>query len=313
MLAALPGDGPVVLDDAFVDAMREVLLHPGLDPAFKALVLTLPTEVYVAEQVQPVDPLRIHAVRESMRDQLAERLADDWQTTWDSHQVAGGYAPSPEQAGRRALANLALAMLVRHAVATGDEVWPGRAYQRVKDAGNMTDRHGALWALVGARSPLAPQALARFHASFRGDPLVVDKWFSLQAEAPEPVGSGPGQVLAQARALLKHPDFSLKNPNRARSLIFSLCMHNPAAFHRPDASGYVFWAEQLLAIDAINPQLAARLARVMDRWSVLAEPWRSAAREAIARVAAKADLSDDVREIVSPRAGGVLTCPAASA
>jgi aminopeptidase N len=299
MLAALPGDGPVVLDDAFVDAMREVLGHPGLDPAFKALVLTLPTELYVAEQVQVVDPLRIHAVRESMRDQLAERLAADWQSTWETHQVLGGYAPSAEQAGRRSLANLALAMLVRQAAASGDEVWPGRAYQRVKDAGNMTDRHGALWALVGARSPLVPQALARFHASFRGDALVVDKWFSLQAEAPEPVGSGPGQVLAQVRALLKHPDFSLKNPNRARSLIFSLCMYNPAAFHRPDASGYVFWAEQLLAIDAINPQLAARLARVMDRWSVLAEPWRSAAREAIARVAAKPDLSDDVREIIS--------------
>jgi aminopeptidase N len=105
-------------------------------------------------------------------------------------------------------------------------------------------------------------------------------------------------VFARAKALIKHPDFSLKNPNRARSLLASLCMFNPAAFHRSDAAGYVFWAEQVLAIDAINPQLASRLARSMDRWAQLAEPYRSAAREAIARVAAKPDLSTDVREIV---------------
>ena len=299
LLAALPADGPQALDKAFVDAMRSVLRHPALAPAFKALALTLPGELYLAEQVVPVDPLRIHAVRESFRQQLAARLHDDWLWAWEQHQVAEGYRPTPDQAGRRALANQALAMLVLHAAQTGDAVWPGRAYQRVKDATNMTDRLGALQALVDARAELAAPALARFHALFRHDPLVVDKWFTVQALAPEPAGSAHGQVLAQARALLKHPDFSLKNPNRARSLVFALCVNNPAAFHRPDASGYVFWAEQLLALDAINPQVAARLARVMDRWSVLAEPWRSAAREAIARVAARAELSDDVREIVT--------------
>ena len=299
LIGALPGDGALVLDDAFVEAMREVVRHPKLDPAFKSLVLTLPNEAYVAEMVSPVDPLRIHAVRESMCDQLAERLHADWAWAFDSHQVREGYSPSPAQAGRRALANLALSMLVRQSTLGGDVVWPGRAYQRVKDATNMTDRHAALWALVGARSNLAAPALAHFHATFRDDALVIDKWFAVQAQAPEPVGSGGGQVLANARALLKHPDFSLKNPNRARSLVTTLCMLNPAAFHRPDASGYVFWAEQLLALDAINPQVAARLARVMDRWTELAEPWRSAAREAIARVAAKTDLSDDVREIVT--------------
>ena len=98
---------------------------------------------------------------------------------------------------------------------------------------------------------------------------------------------------------MKHPDFNLKNPNRARSLIFSYCSANPGAFHRHDAAGYVFWADQVLALDAINPQVAARLARAMDRWSRLAEPYRSAAREAITRVAAKAELSNDVREVVT--------------
>jgi aminopeptidase N len=298
MLAALPGQEPPALDAAFVEAMRALLRDPALDPAFKALALTLPDEGYVAEQVEPVDPQRIHQVREAMLSQLAAALQDDWARAWDTHQVREGYRPVPAQAGRRALANLALAMLVRQAVASGDPVWPGRAYQRVKDATNMTDRQGALWALMAAQAALATQALAHFHAAARSQPLVLDKWFSMQALSPEPV-TGGGQRLAQARALLKHPDFSLKNPNRARSLVFALCMGNPAAFHRADASGYVFWAEQLLALDAMNPQIAARLARALDRWRVLAEPWRSGAREAIARVAGKPDLSADVREIVT--------------
>ena len=210
-----------------------------------------------------------------------------------------GYDPGHRQAGRRALANRALAMLVRHAVREGSDVWPGRAYQLVKEASDMTRRLGALQALVAARSPLADAALERFHTQFRSDPLVIDKWFTVQAHAPEPPAPGGSRVLARARELLKHPDFTLRNPNRARSLVLALCNGNPAAFHRADASGYVFWAEQLLAVDALNPQLGARLARAMDRWNALAEPYRSAAREAISRVAAKADLSPDTREIVT--------------
>ncbi|HMR71716.1 MAG TPA: DUF3458 domain-containing protein, partial [Rubrivivax sp.] len=261
MLAALPAGASDRLDDAFVDAMRAVLRHDTLDPAFKALALTLPGEAYVAEQAEPFDPLRIHAVRESMRDQLAHALADDWAWAWDAHQVREGYAPTPDQVGRRALANLALAMQVRRAERAGDPVWPGRAYQRVKDASSMTDREAALRALVAAGSPLASQALGHFHARFRHDALVVDKWFAIQATAPEPAAEGTGRVLAHARTLLAHPDFSLRNPNRARSLIFALCHGNPAALHRPDASGYRFWAEQLLALDGFNPQVASRLAR----------------------------------------------------
>jgi aminopeptidase N len=107
-----------------------------------------------------------------------------------------------------------------------------------------------------------------------------------------------GSVLARVKQLMRHPDFSLKNPNRARSLIATYCHANPGAFHRGDAAGVVFWADRVLELDAINPQLASRLARALDRWSVLAEPYRSAACEALRRVAAKPDLSGDVREIV---------------
>jgi aminopeptidase N len=185
-------------------------------------------------------------------------------------------------------------MLVRRAVATDEPVWPGRAYQRFKDATNMTDRLGALAALVNAHAELATPALERFHALFRHEPLVLDKWFMLQARAPE----RDGRVFARARQLLQHPDFTLHNPNRARSLLLQLAFYNPAAFHRADAAGYVFWADRLIELDAINPQLASRFARALDRWRQLAEPYRSAARVAIARVAAKADLSPDTAEII---------------
>ena len=119
-----------------------------------------------------------------------------------------------------------------------------------------------------------------------------------QASAPEPLDA-PGAVFNRVKVLLQHPDFSMKNPNRARSVLMSLCMRNPAAFHRADAAGYVLWAERVLQLDTTNPQFAARLARAMDRNPQWVEPYRSAAREALSRVAAKPDLSSDVHEIVT--------------
>jgi aminopeptidase N len=300
LLRAVRDGLPPQLDEPYVQALRRVLHDEHLDAAFKELVLTLPSEGYVAEQLDAVDPQRIHAVREAMRLQLAQALHADWLWAWhDLHAAHRGYSPDPVSSGRRALANLALSNLVLDAMAKGDDVWPGKAYQRFKDASNMTDRIGALSALVDARAPLADAALARFHELFRGEALVVDKWFTLQARAPEPVDGAGERVLDRVKALMRHPDFSLRNPNRARSLLFALTMHNPAAFHRTDAAGYVFWAERVVEIDAFNPQLAARLARTMDRWRQLTEPYRGAAREAIARVAARTELSNDVREIVT--------------
>ena len=283
------------LDADFIEAMRTVLRNPALDAAFKELVLTLPSETYIAEQLNVVDPQRIHAVREAVRDHLALALQADWDWAWEQNQDTGGYRPDPVSSGRRALSGLALQMLCIAARRTGDVVWPGKAYQRFKVAANMTDRFNALTALVASGSELAAPALARFHTLFKDEPLVIDKWFALQAGAPD----RGGNVLPAVRQLMQHPDFSLKNPNRARSVIFSYCSANPGAFHRADAAGYVFWSDRVIELDAINPQVAARLARALDRWKKLAEPWRSGAREAIARVAARPDLSNDVREVVT--------------
>src|SRR5262245_30435432 len=267
MVAALHAGSALQLTTDTVDALRAVLRDPAIDPALKELLLTPPSQATVAERVTPADPARIHALHTQALDQLAAQLQPDWAWTFETHAVREGYRPEPDQAGRRALANLALAMLVRHAVRTGDPVWPGRALQRFKDAGNMTDRLGALGALVEAHSELAASALQRLYDQFAHEPLVVDKWFALQATASE----RDGRVFARARELMQHRAFTLKNPNRARSLIAALCLRNPGAFHRADAAGYVFWAERVVELDALNPQLAARVARALDRWTHLAE------------------------------------------
>ncbi|MGJ7507242.1 aminopeptidase N [Variovorax sp. GT1P44] len=290
---ASPNEQP--LNDAFIDAMRGVLGHPTLDAAFKELVLTLPSETYIAEQLEVVDPQRVHAVREAMRAQLATALFAEWELAYEQNRDTGAYSPDPVSSGRRALAGMALTHLCLAARASGDTVWPGKTLQRFKDAGNMTDRFNALSALVASGHALAAQALARFHEIFKNEALVIDKWFSLQAGAPD----RGGDILPLVKQLMKHPDFSIKNPNRARSVIFSYCSANPGALHRPDAAGYVFWSDRVIELDAINPQVAARLARALDRWSKLAEPYRSAAREAIARVAARPDLSKDTHEVVT--------------
>ncbi|MBU2288371.1 MAG: aminopeptidase N C-terminal domain-containing protein, partial [Gammaproteobacteria bacterium] len=293
-------DEAAVLDPAFIDAMRSVLRDARLDSAFKELVLTLPSETYIAEQLAVVDPQRVHRVREAMRAQLAAALFADWEQTYEENQDTGAYRPDPVSSGRRALTGLALSYLCLAARATGDTVWPGKTLQRFKDAGNMTDRFNALNALVSSGHALAAQALARFHSIFKHEALVIDKWFSLQAGAPD----RGGDVLPLVKQLMKHPDFSIKNPNRARSVIFSYCSANPGALHRLDGSGYAFWADRVIELDAINPQVAARLARALDRWSRLAEPYRSAARQAIARVATQSDLSKDTHEVVTRALGG---------
>ena len=288
-------DPSQVLDAALVQALRTVLRNPALDAAFKELVLTLPAETYIAEQLEVVDPQRIHAVREAMRAQLARELHDDWAWAFEAHKDNGVFSPDPVSSGRRALSGMALNLLCLDARATGDMVWPSRTLQCFNDAHNMTDRFNALAALVSAGHELASEALQRFYNLFKDEALVMDKWFALQAGSTD----RGGNVLSLVRNLMLHPDFHIKNPNRARSLIFSLCSANPGAFHRTDAAGYVFWSERVLELDAINPQVAARLARALDRWSKLAEPYRTAAQEAIKRVAAKTDLSNDVREVVS--------------
>ena len=287
------------ISDELMKALRQILRNTNLDNAFKELVLTLPSESYIAEQLTEVDPSLIHQIREQMKSQLAKDLYEDWQWIYQNNQLLGAYRPEPFDMGQRAITSMALQYLCLQAVHTEDKVWPGITYQKFKDAHNMTERFAAMSALVNSGHELGDKALEQFHAIFANEALVLDKWFALQASACE--RNIP--VLTKVKQLTQHSDFNIKNPNRARSLIFSYCMSNPGAFHKADASGYVFWAEKVLELDAINPQVAARLARALDRYRKLAQPYQNAAHEAIKRVAAKSDLSNDVREVISRALG----------
>jgi aminopeptidase N len=283
------------LPPLLVQAMRSVLRHPQLDAGFKQLTLSLPSESYVSDQLGRFEPQHVHSVRQCMLKQLALALQPDWEWAFETHQPAGPYSPNAQAAGQRALANQALFMLCLAAAEQGQTVWPERALQRFKDARHMTNRLGALTALVHTHAPSADAALQLFYEQFQNEPLVIDTWFALQASAPE----HEGRVFARALALMHHPDFSLGNPNRARSLIGTLCSANPSALHRTDGAGYSFWADRVLELNTVNPQLAARMARPSSTWAQLIEPYRSAALQASQRVAAQPGLSADVSEIMA--------------
>ena len=218
----------------------------------------------IADQLDVVDPLAIHLARQFVRADIGARLRDQLMAQYEANQTPGDYSPDAESIGKRALKNLALSYLC----AVPDAASIALAQRQFDEAGNMTDRVAALSALVHARaadqdmdsaSARAEDALQGFYNDFQGEALVVDKWFAMQASAAT-------TGVAEVRELMTHPAFTLRNPNRARSLVSAFCAGNPVGFHAPDGSGYAFWAEQVIALDALNPQVASRLARAMDRW-----------------------------------------------
>ncbi|KXU87887.1 aminopeptidase N [Paraburkholderia monticola] len=284
------------LDDSVVAAFARVLTDETLSPAFRELALMLPSEAYLAEQMAESNPAAVHAARQFVRKRLANALRDDWLKVYEQHRTPGAYEATPEAAGHRALKNLALSYLTElddaaHAVRL--------AAAQYEAADNMTDRAAALSALLNAAAPQggsaeAQHALDDFYRRFEKEPLVIDKWFALQATQR---GGAQHPVIDTVRKLMTHPAFNLKNPNRARSLIFSFCAANPAQFHAEDGSGYAFWADQVIALDALNPQVAARLARSLELWRRFTPTLRDSMRAALEKVAAQVK-SRDVREIV---------------
>ena len=283
------------LDDVVVAAFSRVLTDESLSPAFRELALMLPSEAYLAEQMSESNPAAVHRARQFLRRRLANELRHEWLAVYERHQTPGVYEATPDAAGHRALKNLALSYLAE-LDSTDDAV--RLANTQYDAANNMTDRSAALAALLTASAAgdgaLAQPALEDFYRRFENEPLVIDKWFALQATQR---GSAQRPVIDIVRTLMTHSAFNLKNPNRARSLIFSFCAANPAQFHAEDGSGYRFWAEQVIALDAINPQVAARLARSLELWRRFTPALRDGMRSALEAVAAQAK-SRDVREIV---------------
>jgi len=292
MVAVIGGAGEQAASGGLVGAIARLLDDDGLDPAFRELLLTLPTEGVVSEQLAVVDPARLREVRNRLLARIAGELAPRWRALWRDLAAAGPYAPDPASAGRRALRNVALAYWVR----SGDpDAWEAAAAQ-FAGADNMTDRQAALQALCSSPAPQRDVALAAFAGEFADEPLAMDKWFTMQATMHRQPQDPP--VLERVRALTGHPAFSLRNPNKVRALVTSFCSGNLAEFHAADGSGYRFWAEQVEALDPLNPQVAARLARALDRWRKFTPDRQALMREALERVAAHPSLSADVREIV---------------
>ena len=280
---------PLVVADAFIQAWHALLTDPGLDAAYRARALLLPSEKTLAERMDLMDPPALTAARDHLRAELGRRLAAQWRAAFDANQTPGAYSPAPGPAGMRAMKNLALAHLMAAKV-EGAQVLAERQYAQ---AGNMTDSMAALSSLINYGAGPAPaQALAAFYDRWQDDPLVVDKWFTLQATARS-------TEVTAARALMQHPAFTLRNPNRARALVFQFCLNNARGMHAASGQGYAYWTDQVIALDGMNPEIAARLARALDSWARFVPALRGPMRQALERVAGHPGLSRNVLEIVS--------------
>lgn len=270
-------------------AMNALLQDPNLDAAYRARTLSLPVEKTIVERMTPMDPLAVSMARRHVRQWLGNRLASGWQQIFAQSQADASYSHDPVSVGRRALKNLALSYLMAAGQASIHDV----AHQQYLHATNMTDRMAALTALVHESSAHhAGELLTHFYERWQHDPLVIDKWFALQATAPQ-------ATVSSIKGLMAHPAFTLRNPNRARALVFQFCMSNATGFHADDGSGYDFWAELVLELDAINPEIAARFARVMDQWRRYVPASSTRMRSALERVCVHTGLSRNVLEIVS--------------
>jgi aminopeptidase N len=268
---------------AFLEAARKLLAHP--DHAFAAEALALPAESFLAEQMEVVDPDRLHASRNSLRIEIARALKDDLLRTYETLKGKGAYSPDAASTGRRALRNLSLGYL-------GELGMSALAYSQFKSADNMTDSMAALGVLANLDCAERQPALGAFYARWKDEPLVVDKWLSVQATSRLP------GTLARVRELLVHPAFDLKVPNKVYSLIRAFAA-NHVRFHAADGGGYAFLADQVIALDALNPQVAARMARAFDRWKKFDEGRKAHARRQLERLRDTKGLSKDVGEIVS--------------
>jgi len=277
-------------DDAnLLTAFATILEDPALEPAFIALALVPPGESDIAREIgRDIDPDAVFRARSALRAGIGKRLGAALLATYERMTTPGSYSPDAKSAGRRALRNVALDLLA----ATGKSEAIARAFQQYCVADNMTDRMAALATLSLHEAPERKRALADFYERYATDPLVVDKWFSLQAAIPQP------STLETVRALTGHPAFSMTNPNRVRALVGVFAQGNPTQFNRADGAGYKFIADVILVLDAKNPQISARLATAFRSWRTLEAGRRDRAEATLKRIMSAPKLSRDLSDIV---------------
>ncbi len=281
-------------DDDPVDLVTTVgaTLAAGLDPEFTAEAILLPTEAVIGDHAEIVEVDAIHRRRQGARQAIATRLAAP---LWDAYRGNGAnrYELTPEAKGRRALKNVALGYLM----VSGDGAAADAAWAQLVDADNMTDRIAALNALVNAAPDRRDAALAWFYDRHRDNPLVIDKWFSVQAMSVAP------DTFERVLALRGHPDFNPNNPNRLRALIGAFGV-NQVRFHAAGGEPYRFLADEIIAVGKANPGAAARLSVPLTRWRRFDAGRSAAMRAELERIAAVPGLSRDVFEMVSKSLAG---------
>jgi len=289
MMAALTAGarGEAVDAEPVIRAIGATLKSNALDPSFKAEAILLPSESLIADRMDVVDPDAIHASRESLRKAIASALSGELLAAHRSDGVEG-HDLSPRAKGIRRLRTVALSLLSAADRAQAAAL----AKVQFDGANNMTDRQGALGVLVSLDAPERQQALDAFYARFKDDPLVVDKWFALQAAAQR------ADTVDQVLKLSGHPDFVVTNPNRLRSLV-GMFGGNHWAFHSTDGRGYKFLGDMIIAADKINPQVAARLVPAFGRWKRFEPKRAEMMREQLERIVGTPGLSKDVYEQAS--------------
>jgi len=273
---------------SFIDAVARVLADAPQDPAFAAEALNLPSENTLAEQVEVVDPDALHAARNGLRRQLAGALRSELLSTYHSMAVSGPYSPDAASAGKRTLRNLCLGLLME----LRDTEVLALCVKQFEAADNMTDAMAALTFLANTDCPERVLALESVYEKWKHEPLVVDKWLAVQATSRLP------GTLAEVKRLTSHPAFDPRNPNKIHALIRAFVAANHVRFHAADGGGYEFAAEQVIAIDKLNPQVASRVARAFDRWRKFDAGRKAHAKAALERIRDTPGLSRDVGEIV---------------
>jgi aminopeptidase N len=273
---------------AWLDALADLLRADTLDPALLSDLLTPPGEIELSEREAMVDPARIHGLRQALQQRLAERIgADVLQQRYQALTAQSGLSLDAVSQGQRRLKRRLLELLALLDIDTARSL----AAAQYAQAPGMTDRLAALAVLVRSGAPQAAAALAQYRTRYAGHALALDKWFTVQAQWPgEP-------ALQRVRALEDDPAFTLKNPNRVQALFGAWARGNPSGFHRPDGAGYRLLAARLAQLDALNPQVAARLATAFNGWQRLEPVRRAAAGAALDELAGK-QLSRNLVEIV---------------
>ncbi|MEM7443433.1 MAG: aminopeptidase N [Pseudomonadota bacterium] len=289
MVSELQSDRTPATSPELVDAFATNLEDDSLTHAFKAELLVLPTEDFLADQMAVVDVEAIYQARQIALGAVGAALIEPLKTLYDQLAESGPYRPTTEAMGQRSLKALALALIAAGEESTGIDL----AKRQFDGANNMTDTLAALTVLRDRDHPARPEALDSFYERWKHEPLVVDKWFALQASSRL-----PGTV-DRVRELLDHPAFTIEVPNRARALIGAFAFANPRHFHAADGGGYDFLADQVLRLDEFNPHVAARMLSPLGRWARQDAARQGLMKAALGRIVAKPGLSKNVYEIAS--------------